>query len=319
MRMLGEEFRLQPSAGLPITRRAALERLGAGSLLALGLWPGVLRAGDADNSGGFRFVVLNDLHYLSADCGRWLEKVTRQIQGHAGVEFCLIAGDLTEYGRREDFAAVRDIFDTLGVPVYAVPGNHDYLAEKPPVLPPALRLPVRAPKALSPKDERARTRPPLPAGKYNRGAYEEFFPRRLNYYFKHRGWQFAGLDSTQGLLYQQTSIQPATFQWVDESLPRFSKKQPLVIFTHFPLGPGVQYRPANADDLLARFKPYNLQAVFCGHWHGFTKHQVGATVLTTNRCCALKRNNHDNTKEKGYFLCTAAQGKIARDFIEVKE
>lgn len=72
-------------------------------------------------------------------------------------------------------------------------------------------------------------------------------------------------------------------------------------------------------DLLARFKPYNLQAVFCGHWHGFTKHQVGAAVLTTNRCCALKRNNHDNMKEKGYFLCTAAQGKITRDFIEVKE
>ena len=266
----------------------------------------------------FRFAVLNDLHYQSADCGRWLEKVTRQIKGHAGVEFCLLAGDLTEYGRREDFAGLRAVFDSQKMPVYAVPGNHDYLAGNAPASPPALKLPVPARKSFSPKDERAQARPPLPPGKDNRRAYEEFFPRQLNYYFKHRGWQFVGLDSTQGLLYQKTSIQPATFQWVDEYLPRLSKKLPLVIFTHFPLGPGVHYRPANADDLLARFKPYNLQAVVCGHWHGFTEHRLGAAALTTNRCCALKRDNHDNTKEKAYFLCTAARGEITRDFIEVK-
>jgi len=295
-----------------MTRRAALGRLSASSLLALGLWPGVLRAGDGNDSGSFRFVVLNDLHYLGPECGRWLEKVTRQIKGHEGVELCLVAGDLTEYGRLEDFAAVRDIFGGLGIPLHVVVGNHDYLAEKLPSPPPV----KPSPQALAPKDER--NQPPANPGKYDRRAYDQFFPRRVNYYFKHRGWQFVGLDTTQGLPYDKTQIQPETLQWVDDNLPRLSKTLPTVLFTHFPLGANVRYRPANAEELLARFQPCNLQAVFCGHWHGFTERQLGRATLTTNRCCALKRGNHDGTKEKGYFLCAAASGQITREFCRVE-
>jgi hypothetical protein len=64
--------------------------------------------------------------------------------------------------------------------------------------------------------------------------------------------------------------------------------------------------------------PFNLVAVFNGHFHGFTQHELGRTVLTTNRCCAISRGNHDGTNEKGYFLCAASQGRITREFVEVK-
>ncbi len=295
-----------------ISRREALERLSAGSLLALGLWPGALRAADDNRTGSFRFAVLNDLHYMSPDCGRWLEGVLRDIKSHGDVEFCLVAGDLTEYGRREDFAAVRDIFKASGLPAYVVIGNHDYLAEKPPGPPPKKFQP-----RYSPKDERRFARR-IP-GKYDRRAYDQFFPRRINYVFKHRGWQFVGLDTSEGTLYEKTKIPAATFQWLDAAVPKLDKKLPTVIFTHFPLGPNVKYRPANADDLLERFKACNLQAAFCGHFHGFTERQLGATTFTTDRCCALKRGNHDGTKEKGYFLCAAAGGKITRSFVQVKD
>ena len=83
-------------------------------------------------------------------------------------------------------------------------------------------------------------------------------------------------------------------------------------------GPLVIGRPNNANALLNRFKEYNLQAVYCGHWHGFTERHVKDTVLTTNRCCSYRRQNHDGTKEKGYFLCHARDGKIERKFVEVK-
>ena len=36
------------------------------------------------------------------------------------------------------------------------------------------------------------------------------------------------------------------------------------------------------------------------------------------KCCAISRANHDGTKEKGYFLCTASAGGIQREFVEVK-
>ena len=106
-------------------------------------------------------------------------------------------------------------------------------------------------------------------------------------------------------------------RWVDDNLRKLDKNRPLVIFTHFPLGPTVRYRPLNTDDLLERFKPYNLQAVLSGHWHGFTERHVGSATFTTNKCCSLKRGNHDGTKEKGYFVCNAADGKITRRFVEI--
>ena len=65
-------------------------------------------------------------------------------------------------------------------------------------------------------------------------------------------------------------------------------------------------------------KPFNLAAAFNGHYHAFTEKKIGESIVTTNRCCSFQRANHDNTKEKGYFLCTAKDGKITRTFVEFK-
>jgi calcineurin-like phosphoesterase family protein len=151
----------------------------------------------------------------------------------------------------------------------------------------------------------------------NRAAYEKVFPGKINYTFEHKGWQFVALDTTEGTRYEQTSIQEPTLQWVDEQLPKLDKKRPTVILTHFPLGAGVQYRPLNADTLLDKFREINLRAVFSGHFHGFTERTAREAVLTTNRCCALKRGNHDKTTEKGYFVCDAAGQAIKRAFVQV--
>ena len=268
-------------SSLPLTRREALQRLGSGALLTLGLWPGALRASNEVPSGSFRFLVINDTHCMSPECGPYLEGVVTQMK-QADAEFCLHAGDLTEKGERHYLEQVKDIFSVLPGRMYPVIGNHDYLTQS------------------------------------DRKAYTQAFPLRLNYYFSHRGWQFIGLDTSDGLRYEKTEIQPATFQWLDEYLPRLNRRKPTVIFTHFPLGEGVQYRPKKADAFLDRFREYNLQAVFCGHYHSFTERKAGNVILTTNRCCALKRTNHDGTKEKGYFVCEAREGRITRTFVEYK-
>jgi 3',5'-cyclic AMP phosphodiesterase CpdA len=294
-----------------ISRREALQHLSAGTLLALGLWPGALPAGEK-NTGPFRFLVINDTHYQSSECGRWLEGVIRQVKAGPPIEFCLHAGDLTDNGRASDLAAVKDIFKTLGVPTYFVIGNHDYLNEKL-----AAAEPKPTPPLHSPRDQRPLTQV-APRPQFDRRAYERFFPRQLNYYFEHRGWQILGLDTSMGTLFEKTSIQSATLRWVDDRLPKLDKKRPLIILTHFPLGADVRYRPLNADALLDRFREHNLQSVFCGHFHGFTERHAGAVTLTTNKCCALSRTNHDGTKEKGYFLCTAVDGRISRAFVEFK-
>ncbi len=263
-----------------LTRREAL-RLGAGALLTAGLWPGALRAADAD-SGDFHFLVVNDLHYVDHHCGDWLARVLRQMKGHAEKpEFCLVAGDLSEEGRAEPLAAVRDVLKGLGLPTYVVIGNHDYLTQE------------------------------------DRRAYEELYPKRLNYSFEHRGWQFVGLDTTEGQLARGTAVQPETLHWLDDKVPKLDKNRPTVVFTHFPLGPWTPGQPTNALKTLDRLRDHNLRAVFSGHWHGFTERRVRAITLTTNRCCSFRRANHDGTKEKGYFLCRAHDGKVSRTFVEV--
>ncbi len=266
----------------PLSRRQLL-RYGAGSLLAAGLWPGALRAGDGEAGKPFHFAVINDLHYLDKRCTPWHEGVVKQIKDHkAKVEFCLLVGDLAEDGKAEQFDPVRSIYRGLGVPVHVVMGNHDWQGEK------------------------------------DRKAFDDLFPKAGNYSFEHGGWQFVGLDSTDGPRASGVAVRDETLKWLDAALPKLDKKKPLVLFTHFPLGPWVIYRATNADDLLGRFKDYNLQAVFNGHFHASTERRVRAATITTNRCCSFSRQNHDGSKEKGYFLCQARDGKVTREFVEHK-
>ncbi len=110
----------------------------------------------------------------------------------------------------------------------------------------------------------------------------------------------------------QTRLLPGSIKtcpnWTSVALPS--------CFTHFPLGDFVWARPLNADDLLQRCYGLNLQAVFCGHFHGFTERRFQKSIITTDRCCARVRSNHDGTPEKGWFVCQAANGEIKRSFVE---
>jgi len=258
-------------------------RLGAGALLSLGLWPGRLRGADNGKGDTFRFVVINDAHFHSPKCPGWFERVSASVRSHQPrAELCLMVGDLAEHGAGSELGAMRDVLLSLQMPFHVVIGNHDY------------------------------------ASNSDRSAWDKLFPKSLNYRFEHQGWQFIGLDSTQGTSFEKTLVQPPTLQWLDDHLGSLDKAAPTVVFTHFPLGENVPMRPLNADAIIARFKEFNLVAVFDGHHHGFTERKVGRTTLTTNKCCAISVNNHDGTKEKGYFLCTAKDGAIEREFIEVK-
>src|SRR5215210_8943066 len=94
--------------GGKMSRRSALERVSAGTLLALGLWPGASRA--ASGSGKpFRFLVVNDTHYLTPQCGTWLEGVIAQMR-QENADFCLHAGDVTDRGEKAHFQTVKELF-----------------------------------------------------------------------------------------------------------------------------------------------------------------------------------------------------------------
>jgi 3',5'-cyclic AMP phosphodiesterase CpdA len=284
--------------GIDQLSRRSLLRLSAGAsaLLAAGLWPGRLDAGDAPDAEDFTFVCVNDLHYFDNNCDPFFERMVKQMKatgeaGEAGKgqpategkpDFCLIVGDLAENGTSEQLGAIRDHLKGLGMPTPVVVGNHDYINQG------------------------------------NRNPFEQLFPQQINYTFEHKGWQLVALDTTDGQRGSGTSVQKTTLDWLGDNVPKLDKKRPTILFTHFPLGFLTPCRPRNADDVLAPFKDVNLRAVFNGHYHGYTERTRWNATITTDKCCSFHHANHDGTKEKGYFVCRAKSGKVERTFVEVK-
>lgn len=265
----------------PLLSRRQMLKASASTLIAAGLWPGALQAQDAA-APDFDFICANDLHFIDPSDIPFLQNtVTKMKQASPNAKVVLVAGDLCENGTPVQLDGMKEILKTIGLPYHVVMGNHDWTTQT------------------------------------DRKAYEERYPNSINYTFEQYGWQILALDSSQGVDWQNTAIQKPTLDWLDENLPKLDKRRPMIVFTHFPLGEGVQYRVTNPDAMLDRLKPFNLRAIFNGHFHGYTERTRGDWLITTNRCCARQRENHDGTKEKGFFACKARDGKIIREFVQV--
>jgi 3',5'-cyclic-AMP phosphodiesterase len=266
------------------SRRGFLARTAALTLTA-GLWPGRVLAGDAakGEAGDFDFIAVNDVHFNDPKlCAPWFENAFDAMKASAPkAEFVLLSGDLTTSANAKEFGGIREALERLKLPVHVTPGNHDVT------------------------DDGQRT------------LFESYFPKRVNYALEHRGWQLFSLNSAESCATDHTSIPQDTLQWLDDNIKKFEPGKPTIISTHYPLGRGLVYRPAKSDDLLKRFVKFNLQAVFNGHWHGYTETLLGEATVTTNRCCSRVRRNHDGSPLKGWFVCQARAGKITRRFVTV--
>jgi Calcineurin-like phosphoesterase len=269
---------MKASRPATFSRREILRLVG----LSLVLQPWA-RADEPLPVGAFEFIAVNDTHFVDELCRPWQARVVAAMRDSCPqAAFCLLVGDVSDRGNSEACAAMHSLYGELGAPLHAVPGNHDYLREN------------------------------------DRSGYDAVFPDRLNYRFEHGGWQFLGLDSTQGVEWKDTEISATTLAWLDDELPKIDPHRPTFVFTHFPLGEGVELRPLNANALVMRLAKLNLRWVHNGHWHGESLHQVGDFSVTTSRCCARVRANHDGSPLKGWHVYRATpDGTLARRFVEV--
>ncbi|HEY1685383.1 MAG TPA: metallophosphoesterase [Tepidisphaeraceae bacterium] len=265
------------------SRRALLRSsIATGALLAADLWPGHLWADSAPQTSDFTFLCVNDLHYFDHHGDSFFQQMVKQMNATQPVpDFCLVVGDLAQDGRPEQFGPIRDHLRQLRFPCSFVIGNHDFLTDT------------------------------------DRHAFDEMFPKSNNYVFEHKGWQLIGADTTQGKKGMRTNISHSTLDWLGQTASSLNRKRPTIFFTHFPLGFLVIARPENADDALHPFRDFNLQAVFNGHFHAQTTRHWRSATITTDKCCSYFHPNHDGTPQKGYFVCTAKDGKVSREFVEV--
>ena len=242
----------------------------------------------------FTFAVLNDLHYTTPEDRPWLDRLVQQVNAIPELELVLILGDLAEYGTRAELQAAHEILTPLAVPWYVVPGNHDGPPNR-----------------------------PLGSGVAGLRDYEVLFPNRRNYTFTHKGWQFIGLDTTNGSGYQLLPIPEDTKAFARDAAAKLDSQAPTILFTHMPLDPTIRFSSLDGFDLLGSLAALNLRIVFSGHFHGFTESVAPAPhpahlKLLTNRCCSRTRELHDGTSQRGFFRCRAnADQSVDYTFIDL--
>jgi len=232
------------------------------------------------SAGSIRFVVTNDFHHEGPENDAWMEAAFKQIATTEDADFCLGLGDLANSGKRESLETMKRLSKHADMPFYPAPGNHDF-------------------------DD---------AG--DSTAYTEVFPNRFNYTFVQNGWQIVVIDSTDGVVWDKSSISDRTLAWLDATIPTLDPHTPTILATHFPLAADVTFAPINAEQVLTRFDSLNLRGVFCGHFHANTVRQRGDYEIVTCAGLGCVRANHDGTEGKGYLVCDGSPtGELKHRFV----
>src|SRR5829696_9248997 len=75
----------------------------------------------------FRFAFISDTHIGSPNGGAEedLRTTVADINSMTGIAFVVLTGDITELGKDEELKLAKRILDSLSVPYYIIPGNHD--------------------------------------------------------------------------------------------------------------------------------------------------------------------------------------------------
>ncbi len=168
-------------------------------------------------------------------------------------DLVLLTGDLVDEGRPEEYAMMRRLLGRLGVPVLAIPGNHDDRA--------AFR------KAFHDHGYMP------PAGPISYVA-DDFGPVRIVALDVTVPGQHHGAVSTNGA------------QWLDDELAAEPGRPTLVMMHQPPFDTGVPYLDlfhcrdgGRLADVVARHS--SVERIVCGHVHRFMQVRFGGTMLCT--------------------------------------
>lgn len=161
-------------------------------------------------------------------------------------------GDLTDFGRPEEYALLRELLAPLGKPIYLVPGNHDERE--------AMR------QAFRPEGY-------LPETGFLHYAVENY-PVRL-----------IGLDTvipgeSGGRLCEER------LDWLDRSLAQAPERPTLIIMHHPPFATGIAHMDRIGLDGAERFAQIlarhpQVERVLCGHLHRSIQAPIGRRAIAS--------------------------------------
>ena len=166
----------------------------------------------------------------------------------------LFTGDLTDFGRPDEYANLARLLDPLEMPVFLMAGNHD------------------APERLR--------------SAFPRHAYLRQGAGKLDYVIDDFPLRIVALDST---LAQRSDgeITAAQLEWLDATLSAARAKPTIVALHHPPFWTGIGHmdamalrNPADLERVIARHP--QVERVLSGHLHRAIVKRFGGTIASTS-------------------------------------
>lgn len=190
----------------------------------------LLHAGAQQTSGApFRFAFVSDTHVGSPDgkAEEDLRRTVADINRQTGISFVVLTGDITELGTNEELRRAKQILDSLHIPYYIIPGNHD-------------------------------------TGWSESGGqmFSTVFGDN-KFSFEFNGIFLLGCASGPYVRMSDGHVPRSALNWMDTELKKVKPGQPVLFFNHYPIDNSLD----NWYEVTDRLHSFNTLAILCGHGH----------------------------------------------------
>lgn len=188
----------------------------------------LLLTANAQN-GQFQFAFVTDTHIGSPNgaAEEDLRRTVQDINSRTDIAFVVFTGDITEMGTNAELAIAKQILDSLRVPWYIIPGNHD-------------------------------------TGWSESGgdAFKSVFGND-KFSFIYKGVYFIGCASGPYVRMSDGHVPRDAVNWLDKELEKIPAGSPLVFLNHYPVDESLD----NWYEITDRLRRHNTQVILCGHGH----------------------------------------------------
>ncbi|HWJ29643.1 MAG TPA: metallophosphoesterase, partial [Flavisolibacter sp.] len=177
----------------------------------------------------FRFAFISDTHIGSPNGGAEedLRRTVADINSMKDIAFVVITGDITELGTNRQLQLAKQILDSLQIPYYIIPGNHD-------------------------------------TGWSESGGLSfttTFGSDKFS--FRYNGIHFIGCASGPYVRMSDGDVPRDAMNWMQSELKNIKKDEPVIFLNHYPLDNGLD----NWYQVIDLLKTKNTILALCGHGH----------------------------------------------------
>jgi len=177
----------------------------------------------------FKFAHISDTHIGNVTAAEDLRRTVNDLNSMNDISFAIITGDITEFGADEQFKLAKQILDSLQIPWYIVPGNHD-----------------------------------MKWSESGGTSFGKIFGSE-QFVFDFGKYTFVGLHQGPRMRMGDAYWTNEDVKWLDSVLSSNAahRKQRVIIATHYPADSGI----ANWHRVTELARTYGVEAFLNGHWH----------------------------------------------------